>query len=111
MKCQELLKMLNEYVEGDIDPAVCQELEILFVGGQERKRWVLHYGIDSYRRALDEALGLPVSADSPVPIDADPSPLPVADACAVLGPDGQPVDCPACRIDDASCGRPGTGQA
>ena len=39
---------------------------ILFVGGQERKRWVLHYGIDSYRRALDEALGLPASADSPV---------------------------------------------
>jgi len=27
MKCQELLKMLNEYVEGDIDPGVCQELE------------------------------------------------------------------------------------
>jgi anti-sigma factor RsiW len=27
MKCQELLKVLNEYVEGDIDPAVCQELE------------------------------------------------------------------------------------
>ncbi len=27
MKCQELLKMLNEYVEGDVDPGVCQELE------------------------------------------------------------------------------------
>ena len=27
MKCQELLKVLNEYVEGDIDPAVCKELE------------------------------------------------------------------------------------
>ena len=27
MKCQELLKVLNEYVDGDIDPAICQELE------------------------------------------------------------------------------------
>ena len=27
MKCHELLKVLNEYVEGDIDPAVCQEME------------------------------------------------------------------------------------
>lgn len=27
MKCQELLKVLNEYVEGDIDPTVCKELE------------------------------------------------------------------------------------
>ena len=27
MKCQELLKVLNEYVEGDIDPDVCHELE------------------------------------------------------------------------------------
>ncbi len=27
MKCHELLKMLNEYVDGDIDPAVCRELE------------------------------------------------------------------------------------
>jgi anti-sigma factor RsiW len=27
MKCQQLLKALNEYVEGQIDPAVCQELE------------------------------------------------------------------------------------
>ena len=84
---------------------------ILFVGGQERKRWVLHYGIDSYRQALDEVLGLPASADSPVPAAAEPSASLVADACAVLGPDGQPVDCPACRIDDASCGRPGTGKA
>ena len=27
MKCQEFLKALNEYVDGDIDPAICQELE------------------------------------------------------------------------------------
>jgi hypothetical protein len=27
MKCQELLKVLNDYVEGDIDPGLCQEME------------------------------------------------------------------------------------
>ncbi len=27
MKCHELLRMLNEYVDGDIDPGVCRELE------------------------------------------------------------------------------------
>ncbi len=27
MKCDELLKMLNEYVDGDVDPAVCKEFE------------------------------------------------------------------------------------
>ena len=90
---------------------------ILFIGGQERKRWVLHYGIDSYRRALDEVLGLPASpaqpaaADSLVPAGAEPSPSLVGGGCAVLGPDGQLVDCPACRVDDASCGRPETGKA
>jgi thioredoxin-like negative regulator of GroEL len=77
---------------------------ILFVGGQERKRWVLHYGIDSYRRALDEALGLPASSAQPA--DSESSALPAGEACAVVGDDGQLVDCPACRIDDASCGRP-----
>ncbi len=25
MKCEELLKALNEYVDGDIDPAICEE--------------------------------------------------------------------------------------
>jgi hypothetical protein len=25
MKCQELLAMLNEYVDGTVDPAVCEE--------------------------------------------------------------------------------------
>jgi thioredoxin-like negative regulator of GroEL len=68
---------------------------ILFVDGQERERWVLHYGIDSYRKALDEALGLPASAARQA--DAEPSPSVAGEACAVMGPDGQPVDCPACR--------------
>jgi hypothetical protein len=27
MKCQDLLKMLNEYVDGGVDPAICEEFE------------------------------------------------------------------------------------
>ena len=27
MKCEELLAMLNEYVDGTVDPAVCEEFE------------------------------------------------------------------------------------
>ncbi|HNG96236.1 MAG TPA: zf-HC2 domain-containing protein [Acidobacteriota bacterium] len=27
MKCEEMLKMLNEYVDGEIDPGVCEEFE------------------------------------------------------------------------------------
>ena len=27
MKCEELLTMLNEYVDGTVDPAICDELE------------------------------------------------------------------------------------
>ena len=27
MKCQDMLKMLNEYVDGTVDPAVCAEFE------------------------------------------------------------------------------------
>ena len=27
MKCEELLKMLNEYVDGTVDPTVCEEFE------------------------------------------------------------------------------------
>ena len=27
MKCEELLAMLNEYVDGTVDPAVCSEFE------------------------------------------------------------------------------------
>lgn len=27
MKCEELLAFLNEYVDGTVDPAVCQEFE------------------------------------------------------------------------------------
>jgi anti-sigma factor RsiW len=27
MKCEELLRMLNDYVDGDIDPAFCKEFK------------------------------------------------------------------------------------
>ena len=27
MKCEELLAMLNEYVDGTVDPSICQEFE------------------------------------------------------------------------------------
>ena len=27
MKCDNLLKMLNDYVDGDIDPGICADLE------------------------------------------------------------------------------------
>lgn len=27
MKCEELLKMLNEYVDGNVDPGVCESFE------------------------------------------------------------------------------------
>jgi len=27
MKCEELLKLLNEYVDGTVDPAICEDFE------------------------------------------------------------------------------------
>jgi anti-sigma factor RsiW len=27
MKCDELLQLLSEYIDGDVDPAICEELE------------------------------------------------------------------------------------
>lgn len=27
MKCEDLLRMLNDYVDGDIDPSVCEEFQ------------------------------------------------------------------------------------
>ena len=27
MKCEELLKQLNEYVDGTVDPAICEDFE------------------------------------------------------------------------------------
>ena len=36
---------------------------LLFVDGEEKQRWVMHYEMDDYRKALDEVAGppLPVS--------------------------------------------------
>ncbi len=27
MKCEELLKAISDYIDGDIDPSICEELE------------------------------------------------------------------------------------
>lgn len=27
MKCEDLLKLVNDYVEGEIDPAICEQFE------------------------------------------------------------------------------------
>lgn len=32
MKCEELLKALNEYVDGELDPAICEEFEQQLAG-------------------------------------------------------------------------------
>ncbi len=32
MKCEELLRMLNDYVDGDLDPGLCAEFEKHFEG-------------------------------------------------------------------------------
>ena len=29
MKCEELLNILNEYVDGTVDPSICEEFEQL----------------------------------------------------------------------------------
>jgi len=33
---------------------------LLFVDGEEKQRWVMHYEMDDYRKALDEVAGPPV---------------------------------------------------
>jgi anti-sigma factor RsiW len=32
MKCEEMLRLLNEYVDGTIDPAICREFEVHMAG-------------------------------------------------------------------------------
>ncbi len=32
MKCEELLKLLNEYVDGTADPSICEEFEAHMAG-------------------------------------------------------------------------------
>ena len=35
---------------------------LLFVNGEEKRRWVMHYEMDDYRKALDEVAGPPLPA-------------------------------------------------
>ena len=46
---------------------------ILFVNGKAVNRWVIHYNIDDYRRALDDAIAAMKSAS---PRAVDPSRIP-----------------------------------
>jgi len=46
---------------------------ILFVNGQEKKRWVVQYDIKSYRKALDEALSAPKRQAAPVTVAPPPA--------------------------------------
>ena len=47
---------------------------VLFVNGQEKKRWIMHYDIKSYRKALDEALGIPAKRATTAPVGRPSSP-------------------------------------
>jgi len=44
---------------------------VLFVNGEEKKRWVVDYNMDNYRKVLDEAAGAPTPKTTP-PGDAAP---------------------------------------
>jgi thioredoxin 1 len=46
---------------------------ILFVNGQEKKRWVVQYDIKSYRKALDEALATPTRRATPAAVAPAPA--------------------------------------
>ena len=61
MKCEELLKMLNDYVDGEIDVAVCKEFEKHLAGCNPcqivvdtvRKTITLYRGKDVYELPAD----------------------------------------------------------
>jgi anti-sigma factor RsiW len=60
MKCEDLLKALNDYVDGDIDPAVCEEFAGHLAGCNPcqvvvdniRKTITLYKGQESYELPL-----------------------------------------------------------
>ncbi len=72
MKCQDLLRMLNDYVDGDIDPAICKDFDRHLAGCNPcrivvdniRRTIVLYKGEREYtlptacRKRLHEALRL-----------------------------------------------------
>ena len=47
MKCEELLKMLNEYVEGTVDPSLCEEFERHMAGCNP-----CHVVVDNIRKTI-----------------------------------------------------------
>lgn len=61
MKCEDLLKMLNDYVDGDIDPSICDEFRRHLEGCDPckvvvdtvRKTITLYRDADVYEIPLD----------------------------------------------------------
>jgi anti-sigma factor RsiW len=61
MKCEQLLAMLNEYVDGTVDPAVCAEFEKHMAGCNPcqvvvdniRKTITLYKGDEPYQLPLE----------------------------------------------------------
>ena len=47
MKCEELLAMLNEYVDGTIDPSVCEDFERHMAGCNP-----CHVVVDNIRKTI-----------------------------------------------------------
>ena len=47
MKCEELLKLLNEYVDGTVDPGICQEFEKHMAGCNP-----CHVVVDNIRQTI-----------------------------------------------------------
>ena len=47
MKCEELLKLLNDYVDGMVDPAVCEEFEQHMAGCNP-----CHVVVDNIRKTI-----------------------------------------------------------
>ncbi len=73
---------------------------LLFVNGRERKRWIMHDDIKSYRRALDEALHTPAkyipakqTSVEPVMHPAPPEPVVQPDFPDAVGQPTPPDDC------------------
>jgi anti-sigma factor RsiW len=61
MKCEELLAMLNDYVDGEVDPAICEEFERHMAGCNP-----CQVVVDNIRKTITlykegQAVALPVS--------------------------------------------------
>lgn len=61
MKCEDMLKMLNEYIDGEIDPGVCEEFETHLKGCDP-----CQVVIDNIRRTItlykeDEVFEIPIT--------------------------------------------------